>query len=216
MKSFTITEDKSLLHRKARLLPSPTFSQLKVKVAAVAAFCCLAVLAQGQITGTAFRDYNGDGIKQGGEPGREGIIVNFYGNAPLPSKDQFLGTTTTNTSGNYSYNPPSYPVRIEFVIPSGLCNMDPAEDFPAANGSTYGTGVQFATGPGVHNFIINYPADFAIDENPPVYVPCYINGDPLIPTPLSVSITGMPDMVPIQEDLAQVTRRMIYWQLPVR
>jgi|GEM_PF-478584 len=165
--------------KKSNWKPPLPLKKWQLKAVSFLAFCCFAVLAQGQVTGTAFRDYNGDGIQQGGEPGREGIIVNFYTNASPPFKDQFVGSTTTNNSGNYSYNPPNYPVRIEFVIPSGLCNLDPAEDYPAANGDTYGTGVQFASGPGVHNFIINYPADFAIDENPPVYVPCYVNGDNL-------------------------------------
>ena len=31
-----------------------------------------------QVTGKVYRDYNSDGIQQSGEPGRGGIIVNFY------------------------------------------------------------------------------------------------------------------------------------------
>ncbi|MCF8237260.1 MAG: hypothetical protein K9I85_03835 [Saprospiraceae bacterium] len=133
-----------------------------------------------QITGTAFRDYNGNGIKEGGEPGVADIIVNFYSNAALPAKDQLVGTVTTNTSGAYSYTPPSYPIRVEFTIPSsGACDLMAGQDYPAANGDTYGTSVQLLTGDGTANFIVSYPVDFALDENPPVYVPCYTNGDPL-------------------------------------
>jgi hypothetical protein len=139
----------------------------------------LSTSLQAQITGTVFRDYNGDGVKQAGEPAREGIIVKAYSNTTLPATDVFLTQTTTNISGNYTLNPASYPVRLEFSIPTGLCNLDPTQDFPAPNGDTYGSAIQFASGPGVHNFIINYPADFSIDPNPKVFTSCFVNGDPL-------------------------------------
>ncbi len=133
-----------------------------------------------QISGTAFRDYNGNGIKEGGEPSVKGIEVKFYSNAASPFTDQLIGSTSTNASGFYTFTPGAYPVRIEFTIPSsGQCDLMAGQDFPAANGSTYGTAVQFATGPGTHNFVVSYPVDFALDENPKVYVPCYINNDPL-------------------------------------
>lgn len=141
----------------------------------------VSIAVQSQITGLAFRDYNGDGIQQGGEPGRGNILVKFYSNAALPSKDAFVGSTTTAANGTYSYNPPAYPVRIEFEIPNGYCNLSPTQDFSAANGNTYGTAVQFATGPGAYNFIISYPADYSITADPQVFTSCFVNGDPLIP-----------------------------------
>ena len=136
---------------------------------------------QSQVTGFVFRDYNGNGTKQAGEPGREGIIVKFYSNAALPGKDVYLGQTTTNSSGNYSYSPAVYPVRIEFEIPSGFCNLSPAQDFSGAYGGTYGTAVQFADGPEAHNFVISYPFDFSTESDPYVFVPIMGNGDPLDP-----------------------------------
>ncbi len=141
----------------------------------------VSIAVQSQITGLAFRDYNADGIQQGGEPGRGNILVKFFSNAPLPSKDALLGSTTTAGDGSYSFNPPSYPVRIEFEIPNGFCNLGPNQDFSAPNGNTYGTAVQFATGPSVKNFIISYPADYSITADPQVFTTCFVNGDPLIP-----------------------------------
>ncbi|MBK9734057.1 MAG: hypothetical protein IPO92_03430 [Saprospiraceae bacterium] len=138
-------------------------------------------LASGQITGKAYRDFNGDGMQQVGEPNRGNIIVKFYGNTALPGKDVLLATQTTAANGTYSYTPASYPVRIEFEIPSGFCNLSPTQDYSAGNGSTYGTAVQIAIGPSVHNFIISYPADFALNENPEAYTTCFVNGDPLVP-----------------------------------
>ena len=138
-------------------------------------------LASSQITGKAYRDFNGDGIQQAGEPNRGNIIVKFYGNTALPGKDVLLATQTTAANGTYSYTPGSYPVRIEFEIPSGFCNLSPIQDYSAGNGNTYGTAVQIAVGPSVHNFIISYPADFALNENPEAYTTCFVNGDPLVP-----------------------------------
>lgn len=135
---------------------------------------------EAQISGTAFRDYNGNGIKEGGEPGVKDILVKFYSNAVLPAKDQLVGTTTTNAAGAYTFNPPTYPIRVEFTIPSnGACDLMAGQDFPAGNGDTYGTSVQLLSGPGTANFIVVYPVDFALDDNPEVYVPCYTIGDPL-------------------------------------
>jgi hypothetical protein len=148
-------------------------------------FVCLLILVgitgslHAQITGKAFRDYNGDGVQQSGEPGRDGIVVKAYSNAVPPAKDVLVAQTTTNASGSYSLTPPSYPVRLEFTIPTGLCNLDPSQDFSAPNGDTYGSSVQFATGPGVYNYVINYPADYSVNPNPYVFTPCYINGDNL-------------------------------------
>ena len=141
----------------------------------------VSVTLSAQITGTAFRDYNGNGIKEGGEPGVKDIIVNFYSNAALPAKDQLVGTTTTDATGAYSFTPPSYPIRVEFTIPSsGACDLMAGQDYPAANGDTYGTSVQLLDGDGTANFIVVYPVDFALDEDPKVFVPCYTNGDPLL------------------------------------
>jgi uncharacterized repeat protein (TIGR01451 family) len=147
----------------------------------VSIFVFSGISLTGQITGKAFRDYNGDGIQQAGEPNRGNIVVKFYSNGTLPVTDVLLGSATTASDGTYSYSPPSYPVRIEFEIPDGFCNLSPIQDFSAGNGNTYGTAVQFADGPGVHNFILTYPADFALTDNPPTFTSCFVNGDPLVP-----------------------------------
>ena len=138
-----------------------------------------AVSALSQITGTAFRDYNGNGTQDGGEPGRDGIIVSFYSNVPTPAKDALLGMTVTDANGNYSFNPASYPVRIEFEIPDGLCNMSSDQDYSGANGDNYGTAVQFATAAGSHDFVVAYPYDFSTDDNPISFLAVLGNGDPL-------------------------------------
>lgn len=128
------------------------------------------------ITGTAFSDFNGDGAQQAGEVGRAGIIVKAF----QEGNPDAVASAETNASGQYSLAPPAYPVRLEFSFPTDTCGLDAALDFPAAHGDTYGTSVQFAQADGeTHNFIFNYPADFSTDDNPRVFLPRMINGDPL-------------------------------------
>jgi len=55
----------------------------------------MTVFVYSDITGFAFKDFNGDGIQQSGEPGIEGIIVKAYRDGQLEKN------TTTGSDGNY-------------------------------------------------------------------------------------------------------------------
>jgi uncharacterized repeat protein (TIGR01451 family) len=140
---------------------------------------CLSIhSAYAATTGKAFSDFDGDGIQDSGEVGRAGIIVKAFKTGTTTE----VATATTDATGSYSLSVPAtdYPVRLEYSLPTDTCGIDPALDFPSANGDKYGTSVQFAQADGeVHNFIFNYPADFSTDDNPRVFLPKMINGDPL-------------------------------------
>ena len=115
--------------------------------------------AQAQVSGTAFRDFNGNGTQGTAAPnlelGASGITVTAY----LPNGSMVV--TTTDASGAYSFSAAQIPsgtqVRIEFEIPniSGSCG----------NGTTYqgpsgGTSVQFVSGGANNvNFGISNPAE---------------------------------------------------------
>ncbi|OQX02945.1 MAG: hypothetical protein BWK73_41050 [Thiothrix lacustris] len=129
-------------------------------------------------TGKAFSDFDGDGVQDAGEVGRAGIIVKAF----KVGSTAEVATATTDATGAYSLvvSAAEYPVRLEFSFPTDTCGLDSALDFPAANGDKYGTSVQFANVDGeTHNFIFNYPADFSTENNPRVFLPKMINGDPL-------------------------------------
>ena len=64
------------------------------------------IYSMGAITGTAYRDYNADGIKQGGEPGVANVIVKAYTNSST-GKDSKVTETTTGSDGNYTLDIPS-------------------------------------------------------------------------------------------------------------
>lgn len=144
--------------------------------------CLIALLSvaqiSAQVTGSVFRDYNGDGTKQAGEPLISGVTVNLYN-----SSNGLCATTTTSgtTAPNYSViGSCSGPLRVEFVLPSS--NTNPAGpnstiDFSALGGFTYGSSVQFlSSSTGTADFAINSPQDFAI-SNPRLITSEYINGD---------------------------------------
>lgn len=149
-----------------------------------------AFIASGQ-TGTAFRDYNGNGSKDGaGEPGVPGVIVKLYTNATPPLKDQLIGTDETDSTGVYNFASPTSgraanageKVRIEFEIPASANGnrLSSLYDFPSQGASAYGSAIQFITGPasGV-NFALNYAGEYVVANDPDIYVPCYVNGNPL-------------------------------------
>ncbi len=142
-------------------------------------------------SGTAFRDFNGDGLQTGAEPGVEGIIVKLYGNAVFPAKDVLIGEAVTGSNGTYDFSVtlvsgraalPGENLRVEFEIPDQYgCDLDKDVDFIGLNGGVYGTSVQFIEGQQTNiNFAINYPGQWVNTSNPDVYVPIYTFGDPLL------------------------------------
>ena len=143
-------------------------------------FFCLQGFAQ--VRGTVFRDFNGNGTRDTNEPLVPGVIVNVYNTSS--GSGVLCGTTTTlgNTVPNYNVTGcGTDDVRVEFVIAnSGIC-VDTTFDRPALGGSGYGSSIQFAKGNSTNvNFAIYDPNDYyASTAGVNVYVPCYLNGDPL-------------------------------------
>ncbi len=131
-------------------------------------------------SGTAFRDYNNNGVKDTYEPGVAGILVKSY-----TVGDVLYGTATTASNGTYTLSPAvgaGQPLRIEFEIPSSSSNFYGAVntiDHAAPNGGVYGTAVQFVTGPVASvNFAINNPAEY-VSPNNKLATTGYVGGDPL-------------------------------------
>ena len=142
-------------------------------------------------SGVAYRDYNGNGSRDGAaEPGVEGIQVKLFINGTTPAKDQLIGTAVTGVNGAYNFSSPvsgraanaGEKVRIEFAIPlSASCDrVSNLYDFPSKSAGSYGSSVQFIVGPAATaNFALNYAGEFVAGLSPDIYVPCYVNGDPL-------------------------------------
>jgi hypothetical protein len=123
--------------------------------------CALNLTANAQISGTVFRDINGNGIVDANpiEPGIQGIIINVYN-----ASDALVGTTTSIAGGTYTVTPTSIaPFRVEFIIPTTLSYYA-----SSASGSVYGTAVRFiatATQANV-NFALFQRGNFSNNLNP--------------------------------------------------
>ncbi|HKK74101.1 MAG TPA: hypothetical protein VJ953_03425, partial [Saprospiraceae bacterium] len=133
-----------------------------------------------QITGSVFRDYNGDGTKASQEPFMPGVIVNAY-----DATGALCGTATSvggATGPNYTLaGCGTGPVRVEFVLPTGEPFVDAGIDYSSLSGATYGTSVQFVNGNSSNvNFAISHPDDYNVGSpEVELFVPCYVSGDPL-------------------------------------
>lgn len=163
------------------------------------ASCFVVNHLQAQVSGNVFKDYNGDGLKTQlpnlDEPGLAGIIINVYdsdndiiasyisdgdGNYSIPSSG---GAFDGNIGSSTGFVPSGFPVRVEFVIPEAmeeLCGLASNAEYSSYNGSQYGTSVQFVNGGADQiDFAIHTPGEYRHVELPTIFIPCYVNGDPL-------------------------------------
>jgi hypothetical protein len=144
----------------------------------LAAFCMLAFnfSSNAQVSGTVFRDFNGNGAKDNTATFNEIFVAGVTVKAFTASNTQIGPVITTSATGAYNFTAAEIPattkVRIEF---SGLG----VGDFNSFNGTGNGTNVQFATaGAGaVVNYAVNLPADYS-QANPAIATTVFTAGDP--------------------------------------
>lgn len=139
----------------------------------------LSVFVNAQVSGTVFRDFNGNGTKDTYEPGIAGVTVKAYNAAGTQ-----VGATATSaaTTGAWSITTgTTATVRVEFQLPTSNSNpIGPlaGRDFSAMAGSAYGSSIQFVAGnaTGV-NFAIMDPNDYWDATEDHRYVTsCFVNG----------------------------------------
>ena len=116
----------------------------------------------GNVTGTVFNDLNGNGARDAGDTGYEGVTVTAYGSgAPV--------STVTNASGAYTLTVTSNDVRIEFTNYTGM------QSSPVGTNSN--TSVRFVISPATNvDFGIFNPTGFC-QNNPNLILSCFVFGD---------------------------------------
>lgn len=120
------------------------------------------------VAGVVFTDYNDNGVRNNGDVGVPGILVEAFNNAGA-----VIATDTTDANGNYTLSVPNgVAVRIEF-------SNIPADLRPGAFGVDSGTTVQFVTSPAAGIDLGLAKPDEYCNDNPWLISPCYINGNPL-------------------------------------
>jgi uncharacterized repeat protein (TIGR01451 family) len=134
--------------------------------------CFSSVEAQ-SITGTVFRDFNANGVKDNSaafnEVGVGGVTVKCVGVTGT-------GTTTTSTTfatlGQFTLTGCTGATRVEFT-------WSTAADYSGVIGSANNSSVQFINATRTNiDFGINYPSDYC-QNAPTVVIPMYVSGDPL-------------------------------------
>ncbi len=139
-------------------------------------------LTQAQsISGTVYRDFNGDGIKAAGttattstagyaETGVPGVLVTAYNTSGAVAATAVTSSNTA-TMGTYTLTLAAGSYRLEFT------NLQEG-DFDGFKGSGTGTTVQFVTAPATNaNLALNYPGNYC-QGNPFLITSCYTNGNP--------------------------------------
>jgi len=132
----------------------------------------VAFSASAQISGTVFRDFNANGIREApGEVGLGGVTVTITSTNGIVTTG--TSSTVSATLGTYSLSPTgTAPFRVQFTnLPTGY--------YPGPVGTGSGSAIQFvstSTQSGI-NLGVNYPSDYS-QANPYVLVPCYVNGNP--------------------------------------
>lgn len=149
-----------------------------------------AINANAQISGTVFRDFNGNGTRENStgtfvEPLSPGVIVTAYN-----SSDVILASFTTTGASDPNYTIPAsgtayngtkgsgtgfvannVAVRLEFTIPANTaCLVSGVYDFTSKAGKVYGTSVRFLASSGGartgNHFAFNNPNDYVAGANP--------------------------------------------------
>ena len=125
----------------------------------------------GQVSGTIFRDFNGNGTQQSSnptEPGQTGVVVKAYNSIGTALTVTYMGSgSSTNTTGGYAVTGGILgQIRLEFVLPDAYIY--------ASNGASGGTTVMFPT-TATQNLAVYYPDDYC-QTNPKITFMCYDNG----------------------------------------
>ncbi len=122
------------------------------------------------IGGKIYIDYNFNGLNDESLSPVEGVTVEAY-----DATGNIIASDVSNSSGEYTLAvPDGLRARVEFTnIPDGLNDGY----FGADNMTT----VQFITSPNCDADVALASGDCSCDNDPPIIIPCYVNGDPSIP-----------------------------------
>ena len=132
--------------------------------------CPLISCNTGELGGQVFNDYDANGVQGVGENyGTAGV------NVKVIDCNNNVATTTTGLNGLWKIGGAiAYPVRVEFSGLPATVGID-----GTLAGTDGKTTVQFVNGPSCNiDLGVLNPTDYC-QATPDIYMPCYVNGDPL-------------------------------------
>ncbi|MEZ0486420.1 putative Ig domain-containing protein [Fibrella aquatica] len=128
----------------------------------------------GQVTGTVFKDFNINGVKDNtttfNEVGMSGVrVIATKSDGSLLTVTYTGSGTATNGTGGYAITGGTLgQMRLEFLMP---------DDYTfASNGSSGGTTVMFPSA-ATQNLAVNYPADYCGIADPLLVTSCYVGNN---------------------------------------
>lgn len=140
--------------------------------------CAPNLCTSGELGGTVFFDFNGDGVKQSGEVlGVPNATIKAY-----DSSNTLVGTATSDIEGRYEFSAAygnaigagSYPLRLEVTgLPASGLNTT------TRMGTDNGSSVQFVNSASCNLNVSVLDQTGYCQNNPLMVTPCYVNGDPL-------------------------------------
>lgn len=158
----------------------------------------------GSITGTAFRDFNADGIMEttrttadpAEDVGIPGVVVDAY-----DSDNDLVGVATTGANGTYTLDfsaSASPTIRVEFANPDSSYSLGP--EGTATSGTVSGGDQQYVTSGGTANVGYVAPGDYC-NADPTIVIPC-IQGayDQSVVGGTSLSSTSLPALFSLSYD----------------
>ncbi|MEM6797450.1 MAG: SdrD B-like domain-containing protein, partial [Acidobacteriota bacterium] len=128
--------------------------------------------AASTVSGTVFRDLDGDGVQDGGEPGIAGIAVESF------DASSSLGTASTAADGSYTVagGLPGEEIRIELVAPASLDFLRPGID-GAGTSPTLSFRTMPASGAGLDLDVAFANPGQHCQADPDLVINCFIRGD---------------------------------------
>ncbi len=140
------------------------------------------IVMEAQVSGSVFRDFNGNGVRDAHEPLVPGVTIRVY-----DATNALCAVATSSGSTAPNYSAPGCgagPVRVEFILPNipTVC-LDKSLDGVAHGNGTGLSDVRFVNGNSTNvNFGILDPTLYSPGSSGiEVYIPCYVHGDPLPP-----------------------------------
>lgn len=161
------------------LISNSSFESPAVLPLSMAAIMTECLGGSGNLGGTAFGDFNYDGIEDSGTVGIPNIDVHLFAPTGVNGASVLVSSTTTDEFGHYTFSglTDGDQYRVEFHLPAYLSSLKQYTE-GGSDGTNNTTGTQMATVPDC-----DVDAGFAFSEdyygnNPLMAATCFVNGNP--------------------------------------
>ena len=161
------------------LISNSNFESPPVPSSSMAAMMTECLGGPGTLGGTAFGDFNYDGIEDSGTVGIPNIDVHLFAPTGVDGASVLVSSTTTDEFGHYTFSglTDGEQYRVEFHLPAYLSTLKQYTE-GGSDGTNNTTGTQMATVPDCDVDAGFAFADDFYGDNPYMAATCFVNGNP--------------------------------------